>query len=235
MLTFDKSLHKYYLTDKEIPSVSKIVSTLSEKFNTKQEANKYAKKNNFLKEDVINAWNTQNSKKTLEGSKVHDFGEEYAKWKYGLINERPRLAESQQELGVIQFWNDVPNDTELVGLERMVHCDHYGGTFDILLKTSDGKYHLRDYKTNTELYNSFGDKTLNYPFDNLSSSNYSKYIVQLNLYKYALEKTEGLTIGSMALIWLSKDSTTNKLYTKVKIPNYSDRIELLLNNMFGAY
>jgi hypothetical protein len=230
-LSFDSATHTYYYKNKKIPSVSKIVSALYDKFDTEKEAFKYANKNGFTKEQVINAWNTQNTKKTKEGSDAHDFAEAYVKWKYGLSDIEPRLPESQKELGIIQYWNDVSKKVSIVGLEQRVYCEHFAGTFDVLIKTEN--YHIRDYKTNEEMFDCFMGKTLKYPFDDLLCNNFNKYVVQQNLYKYLLEK-EDMQIESMSLIWLKKDAKNKKLYTKLPIDDYQDRIVILLKHMFDT-
>src|SRR5690606_19857937 len=153
-LTFVEETHTYYVDGKILPSVSTLIKDFYKEFDTEGESIRYAEKKGFEIEDVLGAWRGENIESTTKGTKVHLFGEDYVKWKYFEIGEKP-TAFCKQSLAIIQFWNDLPKYLVPVALELQMYNEELGycGTADILLyNTLEDTFVIADYKTNKELF-----------------------------------------------------------------------------------
>lgn len=218
-IEFIEETHKYFDRGVEKPSVSSIISTFYEEFNEELILPKYSAKVGIDPNQIKNAWRTQNSKETNEGSRVHNFAELYATQKY--IEKKKDselvLAQSSQDLGVIKWWNDVGSKFKLLGLEQIVCTDKYCGTADILLGDKNNCL-IADYKTNKDIHKR-PFHTLKYPFNFLPDTPYNKYCIQFSLYQIALEDI-GYNVTDRILIWLRKDEDGN-LYQEFHTEDYT--------------
>src|SRR5690606_15564924 len=107
------------------PSVSSLIKSFYEEFNFEFEAKKYSLKHNFELEDVEGGWNGESDYASSKGTRVHNFAEDYAKWKYFGIGQKP-IATCKQCLAVIQFWNDLPSYLIPVAFELQMYHKEYG-------------------------------------------------------------------------------------------------------------
>lgn len=220
-LTFNEESHTYWIRGIIFPSVSSLIKLFYEEFNTEIESIEYSIRRNFELEDVRNAWSGTALLATTSGTRVHIFGEDYVKWKYFGIGERP-VVTCKQCLAIIQFWNDLPDYIHPVALELQMYCwdNKFCGTTDIILYNElTGKYIIADYKTNENIFKT--EFTASYPLEvipqeyNLSQNDFGKYTIQLNLYQYLFENINPikLQVEERWIVWL-RDTTTSpkKLY-----------------------
>ena len=99
------------------------------------------------------------------------------------------------------------------------------GTIDGLFKNKDG-YIIYDWKRTKEIkYNNYFNKC-KFPLDNYDDCNFIKYSLQLNTYKYILEKNYNIKIVDMYLVILHPNEIN---YKKIKIENMQDEIKKLIN------
>lgn len=64
------------------------------------------------------------------------------------------------------------------------------------------------------------------PFDEYDDCDGVKYMVQLNVYKYLLEKYYGLTVSSMKMVSLHP---AQESYLAVDVPDMSDEVRAIFN------
>lgn len=92
------------------------------------------------------------------------------------------------------------------------------GQFDLFTKYGV----LIDYKSDEDVEKRpFG--YFNYPLDDLPNSKINKYTLQLNLYKYIMEKHYGLIVRKMMIVNILKNE-----YKIIEIPDRQDLINKLL-------
>ena len=224
--------HTYWKEGTQLPSFSSLLSKLYEPFDSNTIVPKYAKKNNFTETQVKSAWNTQNTKETLEGSRVHDFAEMYVTQKY-LKNMSPDkcvLPQSSQDLGVIAWWNNVGSKYKICSLEQVMGNDIFCGTADILLWLDEEfkQVIIADYKSNKDIFKDSFGKRLYYPFEFLEDTPYNKYQIQLSAYQVLLEDA-GYTVMDRILIWLNKTGST--LYQEFHTEDYSKEFRTFLKTL----
>jgi len=109
------------------------------------------------------------------------------------------------------------------------------GTIDMVYKKSNSEVFLFDWKRSKKIINSNGEVEKDNPFENclnglghMSSTDYNKYCLQQNIYKYILEKNYGLIVSSMNLLILHPYYNT---YHIVKVEDLPLETEYLINTL----
>lgn len=105
----------------------------------------------------------------------------------------------------------------------------------MVYQKSDNEVFLFDWKRSKKIINSNGSVEKQNPFENglkglshLSSTDYIKYCLQQNIYKYILEKNYGLIVSSMNLLIL------HPFYSKyhiIKVEDLPLETEYLINTL----
>ena len=183
-LVFIEEGHKYYLSGKELPSVSAVTHRFKPEFDSSTVAENYAKKNGQTKEYWLDQWKFKNLKATISGTLVHEYGEglfwlglgqpekipesckpKYVPDKNWIIPTRPK------EDAILKFHREMSQYDYPVLAETRVYNNFnpnvapmktsYCGTFDILYYRVDpvcperSGYVIKDYKTNRELVSDY--------------------------------------------------------------------------------
>jgi ATP-dependent exoDNAse (exonuclease V) beta subunit len=100
------------------------------------------------------------------------------------------------------------------------------GSVDMLFKDQDG-LHIYDWKRCKEITktNSFCKTATNPLIEELPDTNYWHYCLQLNTYKYIIEKNYGYKVNDLYLVALHPD---NENYKKIKVVNLQPQVEALV-------
>ena len=140
------------------------------------------------------------------------------------------------------FYNgcDVYNDTKEFGMfleffkehkiftpfrtEWMVYDEELrlAGSIDMCYMNEDGTVSLYDWKRSKEIKEQNKFQCGLYPVSHLPDCNYWHYSLQLNIYKYFLEKNYGLVVRDMFLVVFHPD---NDSYLKIKVGDLQREVE----------
>lgn len=197
-LNFDSRRHLYYVQGENLPSVSSLVESHAEKFDADYWAPICAPKEKMTVHEIIHHWQTINQEACDLGHETHDFLERYT----GL--ESPSTP---QQVAGIKFFKDILIDYEIICRELRMYSRKYSyaGTADLLLRDRrTGELVLADYKTNKDLFKTYG--FLKTPFNTLECHPYNKYQIQLSYYQLMLEEA-GCCITKRLLVYLKADET----------------------------
>lgn len=205
----------------------------------------------MTKDEILEAWKENSTRATTEGTWFHNFGEScfyFMTEQYDKIlpDFKDRLhkdddgryyfeAIKNKEIAVAKFWEDIPQCIVPILAENktfIIKDEYaYSGTFDILFyydalldgKADDSKSGLIifDYKTNADLYKSFG--YLLEPFTELKDCDLNIYKLQLSLYENNLRNI-GLDIIGRRIIWL----LPNETYEKISLESYYKTLDKVL-------
>lgn len=244
-LSFDPETHTYTMHGHTLESVSSIVSRFHEPFDAKAMAQRCATnpKHEMFGipvEDIIRQWEINRDKSASLGTAVHEFGEACFLWCTGKehlitgdlsnrITPNGLVALTSKEEAVAKWWQDLDATTYVpVAKEAMLANPllGYAGTLDLLLyNLKENQFELRDYKTNKDLFRSFG-KMLLPPLNIIPADDRGKYTIQQNLYRIELTNLS-INVARMKLIWLKEDG----VYEEVELQTYAKLISFAVGNL----
>lgn len=155
------------------------------------------------------------------GTKAHLFGEKY-------VYDRTLKPETGMDEAIVKFWNDLPDYVIPLSIElKMYHKKYmFAGTGDILLyNTKTRKVIICDYKTNKELFKTFGKQKMTRGFSDLLCCNFNHYQLQLSYYQILLEQVLtplGIEVSGRKIIWLKEEG----VYELYDTDDYTEELKL---------
>lgn len=228
-VTFDEEQHKYFVDGVPMESsVTQLVGTYFSEFDSEAVATNMLTKSSFLTESryeqyrailrdtdrfsieardmIVAHWKTITDEAAALGTKMHKSIEAF--YNHGTMPE-PMTKEFSMFLNFDSLTDElgfVPFRTEQVVFDRELSL---AGSVDMLYVRADNiaskptKIWLVDWKRSKEIkMNAFGNARGHAPFQALPDCNYQHYSIQLNLYKYLLEKNYDMSIERMTLVIL---------------------------------
>lgn len=227
-ITFVEKTHSYLIDGQksDSPSVTRLLKKFKKEFNKEAAAARVAKRTNTTVKQVIADWDLNNLYSTTLGSMLHKYIENYYCNKRvefegnfdGLgFDEKKKIAENLPKLidYFQQFYNDykhlicVKNEIVLGDMEDTKVC----GMSDLLCyNTETDQLEILDFKTNKKMEKSSPYGDLFYPFDDMSEGEINEYTIQLNTYKYFVEKYTSLKIDKLRIVWFNVVNDTYKVF-----------------------
>lgn len=176
---------------------NKIVDLIIKKKCRPQTLNKYI---GMTKENILNKWESEKKLACLLGTRLHLLIEEYFNNIHLHIEKELLPVEFQYFQRFINSKSIdylVPYRTEWIVYDTDLNL---AGSIDMCFynKKTD-KYVLYDWKRSKEIKKNAKEYLLE-PLSNLQNCNYVTYSLQLNMYKFLLEKNYNISIESMHLL-----------------------------------
>lgn len=232
-LTFNEAEHIYYYNNEVFKSVTTWISSLFEKFDQEKIILKMMSSKSFIKnelygktkEQIEELWSMKNKKAIEEGVNLHNDIENY------LNNE----TVNNTTIEFVYFQNFLREHLlNVYRTEWAVYDERLklAGTIDMCAMNSNGTLSLYDWKRTKAIkkinyYKKYSTlETLHY-FDD---TNFNHYALQLNLYKYILEKNYNFKVSSMYLVCLHPENKNND-YLMFSVPVMNYEIEQVLNHI----
>ncbi len=231
--------HHYELDGVRVgTSVTTLIHDYTNPFDKDKVAFNQAIKYGVDKEEILENWRIENLFSTIKGTLVHEYAQGLWNGEVVLPNyeeieeidiERLKKAFEKSSKQALKFYEENKHNLELFADEFIVGSREYdvAGSIDNLLydKEKQGLI-LIDYKTNKEIKrNSFGSKKMLSPLDNIEDCNYNHYCLQLNIYKYLIEKYTDTKIKSTFIVYFDENKDD---YEKIRIKNYKEEAIKLL-------
>lgn len=242
-VTFVEKNHSYLIDGQpsNSPSVTRLLKKFKKEFDKEAAAVRVAKRMRVSTKQVLADWELNNLYSTTIGSMLHKYIENYycnkrvefeGKFDGLGFDEKKMIAENLPKLiGYFQnFYNDyshllcVKNEIVLGDVDDTRVC----GMSDMLCyNTQTDELEIIDYKTNKrmEQKSKYGGILL-YPFDDMPEGELNEYTIQLNTYKYFIEKHTNLKIGQMRIIWFN---VCNDNYHVYNLEDIQPKIKLMFN------
>lgn len=220
-ILFEEESHTYSYKGKQFLSVTTWVNTFFDEFNSNDVLKKMMKsinwKNNIYygktEEEIKSIWKKNNIQAIENGVKLHRDIE--------LFYNNEKIDNNSIEFDYFKnFFRDhyylTPWRTEWKVYDEDIHL---AGTIDMVFRKSNGKFVLYDWKRCKQIYthNQFKKFAKIDFLKHLADTNYMHYCLQLNLYKYVLEKKYNVLVDSMYLVCLHPNNK-NKNYLLYKVP-----------------
>lgn len=190
VIEFNDAAHKYFTKNCDnFTSATTLIHDYFPEFDKQGISKKYAEKHNMTQIDVLKKWQHECDVSVILGNMVHKFCEEK------LLDQpytvKPVTDKHRNVLRTADRAVDfLMKNFTFVDSEKIIFSEKYkiAGTIDLLMKRGNVIYIL-DWKTNKEIkldnfFKNYGLKCLSHLDDN----NYTKYCLQLNLYKWLLLK-----------------------------------------------
>jgi hypothetical protein len=230
--------HKYYVNDVQFTSVTTLLHKFTNPFDEDYWSEYKAKEYGKTKQEVLDMWKLENKISTVKGSLVHKYAEDY------IAN---KVFDYPQETVIKEFGSDIIKGSYDVSIKQFE--SFYNAAFGKLIPIKsefivyDLEYKISgmldqlfynvkmncldiyDWKTNKEIKTVNQYQKMLLPVNHLDDCNYWEYSLQLNLYKWIIEKNTGIKIGNMCVIWLNQNNSDFQLF---KISDMQNEIQAIL-------
>jgi hypothetical protein len=241
-IAFDEPTHKYYVNGSCQGNISctgfiheffghfdaKAIITKMKK-GPKWATSKYYGKTD---EEIMKEWSDNGKQASSAGTAMHFAIEQFMHGAYSEID--PAVKETPEWKYFTRFWNEFGHDLEPYRSEWEVFTDSVEpvagerkiklcGSIDMVYRRkSDGKFVIYDWKRSKEIKsdNPFGSGLA--PLEHLPDTNYWHYTMQLNVYKWMLEKYYGLEVADLYLVILHPDAPS---YRRMRLNIMTDEVE----------
>jgi len=164
-------------------------------------------------QEIADQWTASGKEASGAGTNMHLAIEQHLN---GALNRIDETVKSTKEWEYYQnFWRIVSQDLEPYRTEWEVWDEEHKltGSIDMVFKRkSDGAFVIYDWKRSKEIKkeNSF-DSGLG-PMNHLPNTNYWHYTLQLNVYRWFLQKHYGLTIVDLAIVIFHPNNTDYQIF-----------------------
>lgn len=174
-------------------------------------------------EEIKKTWNDSGKEASTKGTAMHLAIEQFLHGSEEMID--PENYGTVEWKYFMNFWNDVKDDLVPYRSEWEVWMKEYllCGSIDMVFYSKKLKgYVIYDWKRSKEIKtkNNFGSGYG--PVKHLPDCNYWHYTLQLNIYKYFLEKYYDLNIVDLCLVILHPD---NKNYRLIRLNILGEEVE----------
>lgn len=226
-LKFVKKTHTYTVGETVLVSVTKFISQFFKEFNEKEMAKFMAmlSRKRGIKGQGIRYWKKHWKEMSQHGTRVHQFLEHYITSGAEEVLNDLDLKKIQAGMKYVSVLKDELKGFKLVP-EVKVFDEKLGlaGTIDVMAVRGKEVY-LVDWKTNKKIEQTgYKGAMAKAPVSYLPDCNYTKYALQLNLYRHILER-QGYKIRGMNLIHLLPDGN----YKTYNIEFMNKEIKDILN------
>ena len=245
-ITFVEKTHKYYVNGSCEGNISctgfiheffghfdgKAILTKMRRNPTKWAQSKYFGKSD---EEIMKEWSDSGKAASEAGTAMHLAIEQFLHGAPEQID--PQILTTPEWRYFLRFWKDCGPDLEPYRSEWEVFTDSIGdspnerkiklcGSIDMVFRRkSDGKFVIYDWKRSKEIKaeNPFGSGLA--PLDHLPDTNYWHYTMQLNVYKWILEKYYNIEVGDLYIVILHPD---NSSYRRMRLNIMEDDVESMI-------
>jgi hypothetical protein len=235
-ISFHEPTHTYYIdgSSEKVISCTKFIHDFFPHFDPDATIQKMIKSNKWTSsvwygmtpEQIKKTWNDSGKDASTQGTAMHLAIEQFLHGSSELID--PSNFNTVEWKYFMNFWNDVKDDLVPYRSEWEVWMKEYllCGSIDMVLfsKKLNG-YVIYDWKRSKEIKTKNEFETGYSPLDHLPNANYWHYTLQLNIYKYFLEKFYGLNVVDLCLVILHPN---NKNYRLIRLNMLEDEVVSML-------
>lgn len=237
-ITFLEKTHSYLIDGAPTgaPSVTQLLKRHKKPFDLEAVSARVAKRKGVTTESIKAEWSSANLYSTKIGSMLHKYIENF------YLNIKAPFEGTFEELSYEQkkkiernlpllvshfkeFYQENPHikcvRTEVVLGD--IHDTKVCGMADVLAFNEESqKLEILDFKTNKKMEKKTKYGNLLYPFDTMSEGQINEYTIQLNTYKYFIEKETNLRIDKLKIVWFNPE---NKSYKLFELEDIQDKIK----------
>jgi hypothetical protein len=244
---FDKNHHYEIDGEPALMSVSQLISKYEKPFEKNKMAERIAKREGVLIEDIIKRWDWNKEYSCHKGSEFHLIVENFFQRKVIPINKKAFiqfLNENQienkekyinnyyEEMAIFirnfkNFYDWWKNDHVLIKSEFVIgdKQTRICGTIDNLsFNVKTNSFAIFDYKTNKEIKKEgYQSETLLEPLNDVQKCELGKYSLQLNLYKEIFERNTPFKVDKSYIVWVA-DKNNYELIETLDLTKQANKI-----------
>lgn len=251
---FEKDHHYEIDGERAVMSVSQLIAKYEKSFDSTEIANRVARRDKRLVEDVLWDWNYNKEYSCHKGSEFHYIVEQFfqrritpidrnaiqsfleLKSKNYWSDDKCHITQYYSEMALLvnnfrAFYQEWKKDHILLKSEFVIgdKATRICGTIDNLsYNKKTGKLALFDYKTNKEIKKEgYKGETMFAPIDNVPKCELGKYSLQLWLYKLILERNTNFEVDECKIVWVAGLDG----YELISILDLKKEAEILLDNV----
>lgn len=248
-VTFVESSHSYLVDGQPTGSfsVTQLLKKFKKPFEKEKIASIVAKRENIPVEVLLDKWQSKNLYSTTIGSILHKYIENYycnKKTKIDISCQELTTEYKQQILDTLpvlinqfhDFYRDnnnllcVKNEIVLGDVDDTKIC----GMSDMLCYNNDtNALEILDFKTNKNMKKTSPYGFLLSPFDGMTEGEINEYTIQLNTYKFFIEKYTNLKIDKLKIVWFNSANANYEVFELADIqPKIIEMFDVLKTNNF---
>ena len=246
-ITFVQDTHSYLINGVRANSLSvtRLLKRYKREFKKNEMAERVAKRTGTTAKQVLADWELNSLYSRTLGTMLHKYIENFYNNKRiafegefeGLgFDEKAKLNTTLPIL--VQYFQNfyesnshlhcVKNEMVVGDIEDTKIC----GTLDMLAYNSNTQcLEILDFKTNKKMSAKSEYANLLHPFDDMSEGEINEYTIQLNMYKYFIEKYTQCKVDKLKLIWLNANNENFKI---IELEDIQSKIILMLNHFKSA-
>ena len=235
---FVEDTHTYYVngSSKGIVSTTGFVHAFFGHFDTdkaikamKKNTEKWAKNPLFGKTDaeIKEIWGASGREASGKGTALHLAIEKHLNGAMELIP--PEVLDTAEWRYYMNFYKDTKDSLEPYRTEWEVWDEEHKltGSIDMIYKRKDGNFAVYDWKRSKEIKMDNPFQSGQGPMEHLPDVNYWHYTLQLNVYRWFLQKHYGLKVVELAMVIFHPN---NKNYQIFKLNILDDEIQDMLDS-----
>jgi ATP-dependent exoDNAse (exonuclease V) beta subunit len=241
-ITFVEDTHTYLIDGQQTNSLSvtKTLKHFKRPFDVESAAKRVANKRKVAVDQIKAEWEANNLYSTTIGSMLHKYIENYyANKKIAYEGNLQKLGFDHKKKIEENFPKLVKHFLSFYENNKHLHCvrsefvvgdledTKICGTSDMLCYNEHtNELEILDFKTNKKMekYSKYGK--LFYPFEFMTEGELNEYTIQLNTYKYFIEKYTKLKISKLKIIWFNVE---NDSYKEYELEDITNQIKLMLD------
>ena len=204
-IEFIEKGHLYYVNSKRYEiSVTGFVHSFFPKFKADEIIQKMMMSRNWEQskyygmepEEIKNKWMQNGIEASKLGTELHKQIEDY-------YNEKePNQKIETTEYEYFKEFQKDHNKLKPFRTEWEIYDEDLklAGSIDMVFQDKQGNYHLYDWKRSKEIKENNSYEEGHYPLSHIPNANYWHYSLQLNIYKYILEKNYNIKINDLYIV-----------------------------------
>ena len=230
-ILFEEDVHEYTIvpdSESKYTSVTTWVHNQFEKFNSvkvienmkKGKKWKNSKYYGKTTQEILQIWEVNRKESASAGTKLHFDIECFYN---GCYNDNKSIEYSYFKNFAKAYEHLIPYRTEWMVYDI---DNKLAGSIDMIFKNKNGNLEIYDWKRSKEVVKSdpWCKFSINPLLEHLPDTNYWHYSLQLNIYKFILEKNYGKYVENMYLVVLHPDNK-NKNYIRIKVSDLQKEIK----------
>lgn len=164
-------------------------------------------------QEIADKWAASGKEASGAGTNMHLAIEQFLNGAHTRIE--PTVMTTKEWQYFQNFWNDVKETMDPYRTEWEVWDDEYKltGSIDMVFKRkTDGAFAIYDWKRSKEIKMDSAWDTGYGPLDHLPNSNYWHYTLQLNVYRWFLEKHYGIKVVELCIVILHPNNDNYQMF-----------------------